>query len=240
MVQESFVPSLETRPFGTPLLEFKGTLKEYLAEDREPSESGGKKYKVITFNFIDIVVIRSVEPYAFPIATIQVSYSTAQQTKWDALATSIKKILGMGATLDDIVNKVQTWEFAPATLRVRSDDGAWANAQQPAWQLKEIAGVAAGGAVVDDGIDDHILSLLDGKDEQAFYQEFYQDEKVRAHPDLITAATNRTLVSTLVEAGRVTRDEAGIYHRQPAAQPLTTAPAAAPVAPPTVPTQPPA
>lgn len=232
MVQEPFVPSLETRPFGTPLLEFSGNLKEYLAEDREPSEgSGGKKYKVITFNFTDLIVIRSVEPYAFPIATIQVSYSTAQQTKWDALASSIKKILGMGATLDDIIGKVQTWEFAEATLRVRGDDGTWANAQQPAWQLKELGGVEAGGGQVDDGIDDHLLFLIDGKNEQEFYQVFYQDEMVRNHPDLITAATNRELVGTLMTAGRVIRDEAGIYHRQPTEgadpQPATAPPAQA-------------
>lgn len=210
MVQEGpFKPSLETRAFGTPLLEFKGTLKEYLSEDRE---GDNKKYKIITFNFTDIEVIRSADPYAFPIATIQVSYSTSQQTKWDALAGSIKKILGLGATLDDIVNKVQTWEFAPATLRVLID-GVWGEAQQPAWQLKEIAGAGVGGTAVDDGIDDHILSLLDGKVEQDFYQAFYQDEKVRSHPDLITAATDRTLLTALEAAGRVTRDAAGVYHK---------------------------
>ena len=79
--------------------------------------------------------------------------------------------------------------------------------------MVEIAGTATGCAAVDDGIDDHILELLDGKDEQGFYQVFYQDELVRKHPDLITAATDRKLLTTLVDAGRVTRDAEGKYHR---------------------------
>ena len=214
MTQEQFTPSLETRPFGTPLRRFSGVLKDYTSERREPSEgSGGKSYMVITFNFTDLEVLESVEPYMFPIATISISYSTSQQTKWDALASSIKKVLGLGATLDDITGKTQEWAFLPATLRVRGDDGNWSNAEQETWQLVSLEGTTAGGEKVDDGIDDHILSILDGKDEQSFYQEFYQDELVRKHPDLITAATQRKLLDTLMEAGRVTRDEAGIYHR---------------------------
>lgn len=220
MTQEEFKPSLETRAFGTPLLDFKGMLKEYTSEKREPSEgSGGKAYMVITFNFTDIEVIKSVEPYAFPIATIQVSYSTAEKTKWDALASSIKKLLGLGATLDDIVGKQQQWAFNPATLRVRHDDGTWGNAEQPAWQITSIDGASAGGATVDDGIDDHVLELLDGKSDTDFYQAFYQDELVRKHPDLIVAATERKLLDTLVAAGRASRDEAGIYHRTDAGTP---------------------
>ena len=237
MVQEEqFKPSLETRPFGTPLRKFSGVLKEYRTEKREPSEgSGGKAYMVINFDFTDLTVIESVEAYQFPIATISVSYSTSQQTKWDALAGSIKKILGLGATLDDLVGKVQTWAFLPATLRVRGDDGVWVNAEQECWQVSEIAGGIAGGGVVDDGVDDHILDLIDGKDEQSFYQVFYQDELVRNHPDLITAATDRTLISTLVDAGRITRDAEGIYHRAGGAAPAAPTAGVAPEPSPTTP-----
>ncbi len=89
MVQEGqFVPSLETRPFGTPLRRFQGTLKEYKSEKHTPQD-GGREYMVIVFDFTDVVVLESVEPYPFPIATLNVSYSTATETRWDALAKSI-------------------------------------------------------------------------------------------------------------------------------------------------------
>ena len=62
-------------------------------------------------------------------------------------------------------------------------------------------------------IDAHILGLLDGKTEQDFLQVFYQDAKVREHPDLITAATNRELLPSLEKAGRISRDPQGIWSK---------------------------
>ena len=69
MVSEQFTPSLETRPFGTPLRRFKANLKEYRSEKVTP-DGGGREYRRIFFDFIDLEVIESVEPYPFPIATL--------------------------------------------------------------------------------------------------------------------------------------------------------------------------
>ncbi len=129
--------------------------------------------------------------------------------------------MGQTPTLDDIVGKTQEWAYLSAKLRTKQDSGAWEDVEGEAWQLVTLAG-AVGEAGADDGIDDHILDLLDGKTEKDFYQLFYQDAKVRAHPELISAATERTLLTSLEAAGRITRDTEGIYHKAAADLPSGT------------------
>ncbi len=211
-----FVPSLDTHPFGTPLRKFEAVLLDYVPTKHAAVE-GGREYMTIVFNFVDVVVIESVEPYPFPIAAISLPYSTSTETRWDAIASSIKDVFGRTPALEELVGKKQVWQYLPCTLRKRSEEGVWSNQQDESWKLVSIedAGASASPAGTEPGfdIDAHILNLIDGKTEQDFYQVFYQDPKVRSHPELITAATERKLLGTLEEAGRVSRDSEGIWHR---------------------------
>lgn len=231
MVQEPFTPSLDTHPFGTPLRRFSGVLKEYVPTKVSPE--GGREYMTIVFNFVDVVVIESVEPYPFPIATINISYSTSTETRWDALATSIKKLFESTPALEELVGKPQEWAYLPAKLRKKlpeAEGGEWVTAADEAWQVVSIGGegaAAPAGTEPAFDIDDYVLNLLDGKTEQDFYQVLYQDPKVRAYPALITAATERKLLETLEAAGRVSRDSEGIYHRMDAGTPAEAGPAEA-------------
>ena len=184
-------------------------------------QGGGNEYMSIVFNFVDLVVIDSVEPYPFPIATLSISYSTSVETRWDALASSIKRVYDSTPALEELVGKVQEWAYLPVKLRKRLDDGSWVTVDDEAWQLVSIEGVGAGvsmGMAANPAptfdVDAHILNILEGKNEQEFYQAFYQDVEIRKHPDLITAATERKLLTTLEEAGRIERDPQGIYHRK--------------------------
>ena len=208
MEQQAFKPSLETRAFGTPLLRFKGMLKEYEVEDRTAEN---RTYKVIKFNFIDLEVIESTEPYPFPIASIEISYNPNDGTKWALFAKSIAKAFGHVPSIDDLVIKSQLWEYGDAKLRLPDEQGIWDTRDGKAWLLSSIDGVGASSSVVED-ITPHILGLLDGKTEQDFYQLLYQDELVRKHPDIITAATERKLLTTLEAAGKASRDDQGIWH----------------------------
>ncbi len=208
---EVFVPSLETKAFGTPLLRFRGTLKEYLSKPQQ--DQGGRSFMVIDFNFIDIAVIESVEPYAFPICTIGVGYSTTADTKWDALAKSIKKLFGRTPALDEIVGKQQEWHFAPAMLTTKDEStGQWIKQPTNAWQIVSIDGLGSPAQASAD-IDAHVLDLLDGKNEQDFQQVFFVDPEIRKHPELIEQATNRQLLPNLESAGRAYRDDAGVWHK---------------------------
>ena len=213
MVQEPFSPSLETRPFGTPLRRFKGILKDFVPEKKTDANSS-REYMTIAFNFTDVVVIESVEPYAFPIATFSVGYSTTTDTRWDALASSIKKLFGSTPTLDELVGKEQEWAYLPCKLTKLGEDGKWSKDPDEAWQLVSLAGLNSGSAEqAGQDITEHIIDMVDGKMAQDFYQDFYQDPEARKHPELITAATDRKLLTTLEEAGRIHRDPNGVWHK---------------------------
>lgn len=214
MVQEQFTPSLDTHPFGTPLRRFSGVLQEYVPT-KHAAQEGGREYMTIVFNFVDVVVIESVDPYPFPIATISLPYSTSTETRWDALASSIKGLFESTPALEELVGKQQEWAYLGTKLRKKLDSGDWATVDDEAWQVVSIGAGAASPAGTEPGfdIDGYILDLLDGKTEQDFYQVFYQDPKVRPHPELITAATERELLDSLEKAGRISRDSEGIWHK---------------------------
>ncbi len=213
MVSEQFIPSLETRPFGTPLRRFRGVLDNYATEKRI-DQGSNREYMTIVFSFLEVVVIESVEPYPFPIATISIGYSTTTDTRWDVLASSIKKLFGTTPTLDELVKKQQEWAYLPCKLTTRLESGDWAKVDQEAWQVVGLEGLNAGSPTqAAQDITEHILGLLEGKTEQEFYQVFYQDPQVKGHPDLITAATERRLLSSMEDAGRIHRDTQGVWYR---------------------------
>ncbi len=214
MVQEGpFVPSLETRPFGTPLRRFKATLQNYVSEKRQ-DQASNREYMTIQFNFVDLVVMESVEPYPFPIATIGIGYSTTTDTRWDVFASSIKKLFGTTPSLDEIVSKGQEWGYLPCKLTKRLESGEWIKAPDEGWQLVSLDGLDSGSAEqAAQDITERIIEMADGKTDQAFLQDFYQDPEVRKHPDLITAASNRSLLASLEAAGRISRDSNGVWHK---------------------------
>ncbi|KKL63026.1 hypothetical protein LCGC14_2179210, partial [marine sediment metagenome] len=124
MTQETFKPSLATPVGQSPLQKFVGILESWEAETREsPSDTPGeapRKYQVITFNFRDLDVLKSTEPYPFPVAVLTIGYAPPAQsrgnTRWEAIAGSIRK-LTPDPDLDVLVGKRQTWEMLPGTLR---------------------------------------------------------------------------------------------------------------------------
>jgi hypothetical protein len=212
MTDLPFVPSLETKAFGTPLLRFKAVLKEYTAERRK-DEGSGREYMIINFDFIDLEVIESTEPYAFPVASIGIGYSTSEATRWDVLAKSIKGLFGRTPALDEIVGKTQEWKYDDCKLRTKDDaDGQWKDLPAQAWKVISLDGIASAAETTAD-INDHILDLLDGKNEAEFNQAVFTDSKVRGHADIIESHTNRELLPNLEKAGRVHRDADGVWHK---------------------------
>ncbi len=237
MTQE-FVP--EVRAPGNPLIHFKGVLKEY-----KPiaGAAGGRQWTNIEFNFTDVDVLESLDPYLFPIATLTVKYTKpgdkgkpGQGNKWEVLAASLRKLLGNNADIRKLVGKAQEWHLLPGILRLpltddegnqvmmENDDGTpvigddglprqeWGDVAQGCWQLVALEGV---GSVeeVDTEFMGHLCGLAEGKDERAFYEAAFCDPQVTAKPDVVQAITDRKLLQTLLDAGRLTRGSDGILHK---------------------------
>jgi len=232
VTQEQFKPSLATPVGQSPLREFIAILESWEAETREvAADNPGdtpRKYQVITFNFKDLEVIESTEPYAFPIAVLSIGYApptvSRGNTRWDALASSIRK-LTPDPDLDLLVGKRQTWAMQPATLRqaLTEEDGTpkldgrlkalWGDVQADCWQVKEIEGLGST-EESDAEFMDFLVDQADGKLAKDWYEALLGDRRVtQGRGDIVTAITERKLLDTLVTAGKLTQDAEGILHK---------------------------
>ncbi len=215
MVQQGFTPSIAEATGSTPLRRFRGKLqgtgmREHTFEGRD------KPTRYIQFAFTDLLVMETDSPYPYPIGTIEVTYtdpaSSRGQTKWEALAASIRLLLPPGTplVLDEVlVGKDQEWALLPAKLRVQVE-GKWQTAEDEAWQVVSLQGAAAA-----TDITPHVLDLLDGQTDAGFHEALYADALVKSHPKVVEAVTNRTLLTSLSEAGKCWRDDGGVWHKGP-------------------------
>lgn len=222
MVQEPFKPGLETSSAFTPLRRFRSTLESYTFEDRDDRRGG--TFRVIVFNHKELEVIESTEPYPFPIAVINISYSTKTETRWDAFAKSLKKHVPDAADPDVLVGKQQEWAMLPFGLRqaLSDEDGSpkldargaqeWGVVMSDAWQIASVAGIGSA-EEMEVAFTELLLTKADGKTEKEFYEALLTDPKVTARPDVVTDITDRKLLSTLLTSGKLTRDDQGVLHK---------------------------
>ena len=231
-MQEQFKPSLATPVGQSPLQEFIAILDSWEAETREsPSDDPGgtpRKYQIITFNFKDLEVLKSTEPYPYPIAVLNIGYApptvSRGNTRWDALAGSIRK-LTPDPDLDLLVGKRQTWAMQPATLRqaLTEEDGTpkldgrlrplWGDVKQDCWQITEVEGLGSA-EESDQEFMDFLVGEADGKLEKDWYEALLGDRRVtQGRGDTVTLITERKLLDTLLVTGKLTRDSDGVLHK---------------------------
>lgn len=210
MPEEEAEPSLQTVPGGgTPLRKFEGVLQAFRFEDRTfEGESGTRVYKVVMFDFVDLNVLRTEEPWPFPIATIQIGYSKTTETRWGRFAQSVRRLLPESVDLKPLLEQKQTWEMLPISIRQRNDETkAYDDVKVEAWQVVGIQGVTV------EDLTDYLLDLADGKTENDFYQVALTDAKVMGNPGLVEEITNRRILPSYMALGLLTRDAEGVLHK---------------------------
>ncbi|KKL73056.1 hypothetical protein LCGC14_2078760 [marine sediment metagenome] len=235
MVQEKM--SMD-RPSGgdTPLRRFKGILDELKLDQRVASD--GRTYAVALFNFKDVEVLESTEPYPFPIAVIGISYkppkSSRGGTKWEALSASLRKLMPENPDPDELKGKRQEWAQVEFALRsaLTDEEGhpvmdgnqkqLWGDVPTLCWTIVSVEGLGSV-AEKDEDFNAFLVNLADGKTEPKFYEEALTNSQVTARPNIVEAITSRKLLTTLTEMGLITRDAEGILHK--ASAPVAEAPA---------------
>lgn len=227
-----FIPKVdEPSDSQSPLIRFKGVLKEYKAVEFVPD--GGKPRTSIQFDFTDVTVIEAREPYPFPIATLKIPYSERGDTRYAAWSKSFRDIVPVGSRsggdpiAEGIVGKAQEWFFKPAQLRapLKNEDGtdkigndgrqAWGVTTADAWQIVAVDGYSSlngtGPSLVE-----QIVDFADGKKDQDIYQKVYTEQSWKAYPDfnkVVESVSDRTLLSTLVSAGKLVANADGTYSK---------------------------
>lgn len=204
----------------TPLREFKGVLEGITASlvDRfQPPRTE------IIFNFTDMNVIETVEPYPFPIAQISIMQSNREQSFWGVFAESAGRLVPEGVIMvaqliDYLQGKVLHMKLTSGHMMWDRDKGE--ETPRDCWELVGVEGVVAQPAsgepvaIKEVGVSptDVALKLLDGKNIQDWNQIVFQDPAVKSDGDLITSILNNTFIPSMKEKGIVSVDENGVHH----------------------------
>lgn len=228
MADEKWRPSMEMGFQLHPLVEFIGEFKGYRTERAE-----GRQPRIF-LEFINIKpgdIIQSREPYPFPIATIDMPVAlnryerVISDTVWAVFSKSVTKALGETPgehPLDVMTGKRVHMKYDHAMLsrRVMDEEGNPTSqyAVQPGecWQVVSVEGMGQKNAN-GKSFTETLVEILDGKDQDGFTAAFTSlSPEVKRNPgykDAMRSHLDETLLPSLVDAGLVTRDTDGIYHR---------------------------
>ena len=192
--------------FESPLQEFTGILDS--VDQREETFGGKGKPKLkATFNFKNIKVIKSTEPYNFPIANISLFFSETQKSGWGIFADSITKLIpeteGLGFLNGKLIHMALTGGHDFGTDKVTKE-----KIIRDCWEVIEIEGVAT---KVDP--TQRVLDILDGKTDVQFNQVALGDPILKTAPSIMDQLVGQTLLPALEQSGKITKDANGIWHK---------------------------
>ena len=106
----------------------------------------------VAYNFADVEVFVSTEPYPFPVAQIAVMHNSRVQSQMGYLGASMDKILNAGLNenapqsqaknQDALINVVQEWMITPGHMMpAKGDDGKWTEMPQDCWEVVWVEGM---------------------------------------------------------------------------------------------------
>lgn len=218
---------------GFPLTRFQAVCKEVTPVTfKNENDPGAKERLSVKFDFTDLTVIETEEPYPFPILTFNLPYSDRGETIWMAWAGSFRKLIpasayaGMNMPFKILEGKVQEWHYTTARLRrpLTDENGEdimdasgkqkWGVQDANAWSLVSVEGF--GGASAGVNIMDLIVDYADGKTGEQILQYVLTDmslKSVSGHQAAAEGAVSRTLLPTLVTAGKLSQGTDGKYSK---------------------------
>lgn len=205
-----------TEQGGTPLIEFKGTLKDVSLTTGE-----GNRQKVL-WDFVDLEVIESREPYPFPIYQYQLNYANRKNTGYTAWKESLEHIIQGPISVDMLKGKEFHVKKLPTQIRgpLTNPDGSpkideknplkrdgitpnqeWGIVLMDIFQVVGIEGYSTPEEDTNQMKD--LAKLADGKSEEEFYMAIMQDGKLKGNSELINAVVNRKLLPAMLSGGFV-------------------------------------
>jgi hypothetical protein len=194
-----------------PVLHFKGKLADITDEVRPQRNNPNKSSNWLLFDFSNMEVIESSEPFSFPTYRIQFLELNIPGSAWEAFKKSIRDC-GYAGPIDGLLEKTFEMQWATATLSLPKEGGGFENKEGNCWLARSIEGVEnTSGELLA-----WIIDNVDGKDETTFKVQFTADATLRSktgYQETLQQIMNSTLLAGLVSAGSLTVDGSGIYHK---------------------------
>ena len=242
LTQEQILQQLRTRGFETggfrsPLRWFRGKLDSITGAMVQRGNMPQARLEV-SYNFSDVEVFESTEPYPFPVAQVSLMHSTRAKSSMGVLGASMDKLLNAGLdenlpqqqakNQDALIGKIQEWKVTGGHLMPDRDNaGNWTEVPKEGWEVVYVEGV---GGTPHSGIAQptapakgeyagpitpmqRAINLLDGKTQQQWNNVVFQDSVIKGDTRLINNIINGQFLPPLEESGVVTRDADMVYHK---------------------------
>jgi len=190
----------------------------------------------VLYNFSEVEVKESTEPYPFPVAQINIMHSTRDKSGMGVLGRSIDRIINAGVdgnapqdkvrNQDFLIGKVQEWKVTPGHMMWNAQ--AAKETERECWEVVAVEGV---GSAPDAGApatgtpttatpsvgattspSEQAMNLLGGKTQQEWNNIVFQDPLVKTDIQLTQSIISGQFVGGLEASGLITKDDNGIYH----------------------------
>lgn len=154
LTPEQVLTQLQTRGFETgfrsPLRHFRGKLDSITGSMVQRGPMPQAKLE-ISYNFSEVEVFLSTEPYPFPIAQISMMHSKRDRSNSGVLGMSMDKIINAGVdenipqgdsrvkNPDFLIGKIQEWKVTPGHMMWNQDEGR--ETPREAWEVVYVEGI---------------------------------------------------------------------------------------------------
>jgi len=242
LTPEQVMAQLQTRGFEaggfrSPLRHFRGKLDSITGSMVQRGTMPQAKLEV-SYNFSELEVFASTEPYPFPITQVSMMHSNRDKSNMGVLGTSIDKIINAGLdgnapqaqvkNQDFLIGKVQEWKVTSGHMMWDNDKQA--ETPREAWEVVYVEGV---GGTPHSGVAtptaeqpatptttpttgvtpiQQALNLLDGKTQQEWNNLVFQDPMIKGDTALTSSIISGTFIPPMEASGMVTKDDNGVYH----------------------------
>ena len=216
----------------TPLIRFRGTLKDLNLVKNERFENSQRA----VFDFIDVTVMESTEPYPFPIAQIEINYRPeGKDNPWDIWKKSVYAAFGdenYDTMMERLIGAEQEWYYADVMLRRTANERAgeepdkdeagkdiWKLRPSKAWTVTWVEGGKSAAAAAGKTLNEAAVELLVGKTREQFQAAVFSPEgnSLKAYGaeynKLVEQLSQQQYLPALVALGMVTVDENGVYSK---------------------------
>ena len=212
--------------FGWPVQEFKGKLDTISGAMVQFGNMTSPKLEV-RYNFSEILVMRSREPYPSPIGQVAIMYSKADKSGMGVLGKSLDKVINTGEDPSTPQERVKNWDLVVGKVHHWSQTIGhmmWDGKQETprdAWEVLSVEGlgvapVAAPGiapsSVMAASPSAQALGLLNNKSLQEWNNLVFQDSLVKSDGTLTGNIISGDFLKNVLASGQVTVDENGIHH----------------------------
>lgn len=235
LTQEEILAQLRTRGFekgfqATPLREFTGTLESITGDMVQRGRMAQPRLEVL-YNFVDIEVIDTTEPYISPVAQISIMQSTRERSLMGVFGASVDRFINVDSKGNPLPDELPDGTPNPnlkshgyligKVLHIKVTGGhmMWdgnrgEETPREAWELVGMEALPGGAAEVSPGLNatQEALRVLDGKTEQQWHQVVFNNPAVKADEKVRSSILNRTFLDPLEADGVITKDDNGVYH----------------------------